>query len=171
MTGRRRRVSRTVKGTRGRGGADVGPAQGGRPSKAAPLGRHQCQICRGRPGQVHRGRQQRIAGTDSEDGHHDPLGRQAYEGNGAPGWSQVGAIRLSRLTWQDIEHLYAAMRASGRGPDWIRRCATVLTRALELARKRGLIDSNPARDAVRPKSTRKKPFAPLEADVRLSSRA
>ena len=58
------------------------------------------------------------------------------------------------------------MRASGRGPDWIRRCATVLTRALELARKRGLIDSNPARDAVRPKSTRKKPFAPLEADVR-----
>jgi integrase len=79
---------------------------------------------------------------------------------------RFGAIVLSRLTWQDIEHLYAAMRASGRGPDWIRRCATVLTRALELARKRGLIDANPSKDAVRPKSVRKKPFAPTEADVR-----
>ena len=33
------------------------------------------------------------------------------------------------------------MRRSGRGPDWIRRCGTVLTRTLELVRKRGLIDS------------------------------
>ena len=79
---------------------------------------------------------------------------------------RFGAIRLSRLTWQDIEDLYAAMRRSGRGPDWVRRCGTVLTRALELARKRGLIDTNPSKDAVRPKSTRKKPFAPLEVDVR-----
>ena len=64
---------------------------------------------------------------------------------------RFGAIRLSRLTWQDIEELYSAMRRSGRGPDWIRRCGTVLTRTLELARKRGLIDSNPSKDAVRPK--------------------
>jgi integrase len=79
---------------------------------------------------------------------------------------RFGTIRLSRLTWQDIEELYAAMRRSGRGPDWIRRCGTVLSRTLELARKRGLIDSNPSKDAVRPKATRKKPFAPLEGDVR-----
>ncbi len=79
---------------------------------------------------------------------------------------RFGSIRLSRLTWQDIEYLYAAMRSSGRGPDWIRRCATVLTRTLDLARKRGLVDSNPSKDAVRPKSTRKKPFAPIEKDVR-----
>ena len=78
---------------------------------------------------------------------------------------RFGAIRLSRLTWQDIEELYAAMRRASRGPDWIRRCGTVLTRALELARKRGLIDSNPSKDAVRPKSTRKKPFAPVGEDV------
>ncbi len=77
-----------------------------------------------------------------------------------------GTILLSRLTWQDIEHLYGAMRASGRGAEWIRRCATVLTRALELARKRGLIDANPSKDAVRPKSIRKKPFAPTEVEVR-----
>jgi integrase len=79
---------------------------------------------------------------------------------------QFGTIRLSRLTWEDVEALYAAMRASGRGPDWIRRCGTVLTRTLDLARKRGLIDSNPSKDAVRPKSTRKKPFAPEGEDVR-----
>jgi integrase len=83
-----------------------------------------------------------------------------------PDGRRFGAILLSRLTWQDIEHLYAAMRASGRGSDWIRRCATVLTRALELARKRGLIDANPSKDAVRPKSVRKKPFAPTEPEVR-----
>lgn len=77
-----------------------------------------------------------------------------------------GAITLSRLNWQDIEQLYAAMRASGRSAAWIRRCATVLTRALDLARKRGLIDGNPSKDAVRPKTVRKKPFAPLEHDVR-----
>lgn len=77
-----------------------------------------------------------------------------------------GSILLSRLTWQDIELLYAAMRASGRGPAWIRRCATALTRALDLARKRGLIDTNPAKDAVRPKSVRTKPFSPAERDVR-----
>lgn len=79
---------------------------------------------------------------------------------------RFGTIRLSRLTWEDIEALYAALRLSGRGPDWIRRCGTVLTRSLELARKRGLIDANPAKDAVRPKSTRKKPYAPLADDVR-----
>ena len=79
---------------------------------------------------------------------------------------KFGAIRLSRLNWEDIESLYAAMRASGRGPDWIRRCGTVLTRSLDLARKRGLIDSNPAKDAVRPKSARKKPASPLEDELR-----
>ena len=79
---------------------------------------------------------------------------------------RFGSIRLSRLTWEDIEALYAAMRRAGRGPDWIRRCGTVLTRSLELARKRGLIDSNPAKDAVRPKSTRKKPFSPSADEVR-----
>jgi hypothetical protein len=59
-----------------------------------------------------------------------------------------GDIRLSRLTWQDIEALFAAMRVRGLGAPWIRRCATVLNRTLELARKRELLDANPAKDAV-----------------------
>lgn len=79
---------------------------------------------------------------------------------------EFGTVPLSRLSWQTIEELYNAMRAAGLGTDWIRRCATVLSRALDLARKRGLIDSNPAKDAVRPKSARTKPFAPEAPQVR-----
>jgi integrase len=81
---------------------------------------------------------------------------------------RFGAIPLSRLAWEDIERLYAAMKRSGRGPDWIRRCGTVLARSLELARKRGLIESNPSKDAVRPKSTRKKPFSPSAVEVHVA---
>ena len=77
-----------------------------------------------------------------------------------------GDIRLSRLTWSDIEQMYAQMRATGRGVDWIRRCATVLTRTLDLTRKRGFLDSNPAKDAARPRSSRTKPFSPSADEVR-----
>lgn len=87
----------------------------------------------------------------------------AYE---LPSGVRFGSVRLSRLTWQDIEHLYGAMRADGKSPAYIRRCATVLARALDLARKRGLIDTNPSRDAARPRLTRSKPFAPSGTDLR-----
>lgn len=73
---------------------------------------------------------------------------------------RFGEVRLGRLTWQDIEYLYAAMRLRGLSAAYIRRCATVLARALEIARKRGLIDSNPSKDAARPRTTRSKPYAP-----------
>ncbi|MGI8791624.1 MAG: site-specific integrase [Acidimicrobiales bacterium] len=79
---------------------------------------------------------------------------------------RFGDVPLSRLTWQEIEALYSAMRSEGMGVDWIRRCATVLTRALELARKRGLLDSNPAKDATRPRTTRSKPVSPSADEVR-----
>lgn len=83
-----------------------------------------------------------------------------------PDGREFGSIRLSRLTRQDIEYLYGAMRAAGKSPACVRRCATVLARALDLARKRGLIDSNPAKDATRPRTSRSKPFAPTAAEVR-----
>jgi len=79
---------------------------------------------------------------------------------------QFGQVSLNRLTWQDIEEMYSSMRIDGAGADWVRRCATVLTRSLEFARKRGLIDSNPAKDATRPRSTRVKPHAPTADEVR-----
>jgi integrase len=37
---------------------------------------------------------------------------------------------------------------------------------LELARRRGLLDTNPAKDAARPRLTRTKPFAPSAKEVR-----
>ena len=77
-----------------------------------------------------------------------------------------GDIRLIRLTWMDIEAAYTAIRARGSGTPHVRRSATVLARALELARKRGLIDSNPSKDAARPRTVRTKPFSPPVADVR-----
>lgn len=83
-----------------------------------------------------------------------------------PDGRRFGDIRLSRLTWQDVEHLYAAMRARGLSSAYVRRCATVLARALDLARKRGLIDSNPSKDATRPRTGRTKPFAPTGEEVR-----
>jgi integrase len=79
---------------------------------------------------------------------------------------RFGDIRLSRLNWQDVEFLYGAMRASGKSAAYIRRCATILARTLELARKRGLIDSNPTKDATRPRTSRSKPFAPTADQVR-----
>jgi integrase len=83
-----------------------------------------------------------------------------------PDGRAFGDVRLSRLNWQDIEHVYNALRASGRSAAWVRRCATVLTRALELARKRGFLDANPAKDAARPRSSRTKPFSPPAQEVR-----
>jgi integrase len=41
----------------------------------------------------------------------------------------------------------------------------MLTRTLELARKRELIEANPSRDAARPRSVRSKPFAPTGSEV------
>lgn len=83
-----------------------------------------------------------------------------------PDGHEFGSVRLSRLTWQDIEYMYAGMKSAGHGADWVRRCATVLSRALDLARKRGLIDGNPSKDAARPRSTRTKPFAPSADELR-----
>jgi integrase len=76
-----------------------------------------------------------------------------------------GKIPLSRVTWFEVEELYAAMRRRGVSRAYVRRCATVLSRGFELARKRGLLDTNPARDATRPRMVRTKPFSPTRAEV------
>lgn len=76
-----------------------------------------------------------------------------------------GSVSLSKLGWEEIENLYRAMARRGAQPAWIRRCATVLTQALDRARKHRLIEHNPARDAKRPKLVRKKPRSPQRAQV------
>jgi site-specific recombinase XerC len=75
-----------------------------------------------------------------------------------------GNVRLSTLGWQDIEEMYRVMRVD-RSADWVRRVATVLSRGLDHARKHGLIDHNPTKDAARPKLVRRKPHSPAKADV------
>jgi integrase len=78
----------------------------------------------------------------------------------------VGDNSLDRLGWEEIEDLYRSMAVAGAGVPWIRRCATVLTNALERARKHGVIDENPAKDADRPKLIRTKPRSPSEGELR-----
>ena len=46
------------------------------------------------------------------------------------------------------------MRGAGKSGSYVRRCATVSAQSLELARTRGLIDANPAKGAVRPRTSR-----------------
>jgi integrase len=166
VTGRRRRVSRTVRGTRADAELALSRLKVADHEKRLPSGGTNAKSVKAALALY----QQAAEGGSLELAPKTlTTTRSAIKVMASAELSDgrlFGAIPLSRLTWQDIEHLYAAMRKSGRGPDWIRRCGTVLTRALELARKRGLIDSNPSKDAVRPKSVRRKPFAPTEADVR-----
>jgi len=74
-------------------------------------------------------------------------------------------IRPERLTWEDVEDLYATMKSSGLGADWIRRCATVLNRTLDYAKKHKVVDANPCSDAARPRTVRTKPYSPSRKDV------
>jgi len=81
-----------------------------------------------------------------------------------PDGRRFGDIRLAGLGWREIEALYREVRST-RSAAWTRRLATALTRALDRARKHGLLDHNPARDAARPKLARTKPVSPTKADV------
>jgi hypothetical protein len=83
-----------------------------------------------------------------------------------PDGRRFGDVRLGSMSWQEVEQCFVAMKAAGKGADWVRRCATVLSRALGLVRKRGLIDANPCEDAARPRSTRVKPFSPTVDEMR-----
>lgn len=76
-----------------------------------------------------------------------------------------GDLTLASLGWADIESLYRVMRATGQSAATVRRKATVLATALDRARKHGLIDHNPARDASRPKAVRSKPHSPGRDEV------
>lgn len=83
-----------------------------------------------------------------------------------PDGQRFGAIRLTKLTWREIEQLYAVLKDGGRSVDWVRRCATVLSQSLEYGKKRGLLESNPSKDSRRPKSKRTKPYSPTAPEVK-----
>lgn len=77
---------------------------------------------------------------------------------------RFGNIRLSTLSWDDVETMYRQLRKRC-GAAWVRRCATVLSQGLERARKHDLIDHNPAKDAARPKMVRTKPHSPPKDEL------
>ncbi len=165
LTGRRRRVSRTVRGTR----ADAEVA-----ASRLKVANHERRLVTGRTSARTVGAAL-VEYLDAIDaGAVELAPRTIVTTRSAvrtmtvmelPVGRAFGTIPLSRLTWRDVEALYLAMRDSGRGVEWIRRCATVLTQALEFGRKRGLLESNPAKDAKRPRTTRTKPFAPTAHQV------
>ena len=160
VTGRRRRVSRTVVGSREEAEIALARLKVAGHDKRLPSGGTNARS-------VHAAFQLYLQAVDA--GLVELAPRTIVTTRSAartmcsvllPDGRAFGDVRLSRLTWQDIEGLYAGMRASGRSTAWVRRCATVLNRTLDLARKRGLLDANPATDATRPRSSRTKPFSP-----------
>jgi integrase len=166
VTGRRRRVSRTVRGTRDEAELALARLRVADHEKRLPAGGTNARSVAA----AFRLYQQAVdAGLIELAPSTIATVRSASKVTAAvelPDGRLFGKIRLSRLTWQDIEYLYSAMRTAGKSPAYVRRCATVLARALDLARKRGLIDSNPTKDATRPRTSRTKPYAPTGEEVR-----
>ena len=165
VTGRRRRVSRTIVGTREKAEIALARLKVADHESRLPLGGSSARSVRA-AFQLY---QQAVdAGLIELSPSTRVTVRSAVRtmssmliGDG----KAFGDIRLSRLTWQDIG---GVRRDEGDWP-WPRlgpSMCTVLNRSLELARKRGLLETNPAKDATRPRSTRKKPFAPTGKEVR-----
>jgi integrase len=165
VTGRRRRVSRRVHGTRE--DAEVALAK-------LRVADHQRRLPR--PGTAARTVRAALDGyvQDAESGVIELAPKTVVTTRSArntmcaielPDGRIFGDIPLSKLGWEDIEALYRALRTSGRSAATVRRHATVLARALDRARKHGLIEHNPARDATRPKTVRTKPYSPPRDDI------
>lgn len=165
VTGRRRRVSRRVRGTRGDAEAALA---------ALRVADHQGRARR--PGTSARtvGAALDAYVADMESGIIEVAPKTVVTTRSARNTMSrtvlsdgrtFGSIRLSQLGWEVIEDLYRSMARSGLQAPWVRRCATVLTQALDRARKHHLIDHNPARDARRPRLVRSKPRAPEREQV------
>jgi hypothetical protein len=153
----RRRGGRARPAPRRRARRSVAPARharSDRPGRARRLPRR-------RRGRRHRAGSQ--AARHLEVRPHDDVRCRASDGR------RFGHIQLSSLCWQDIEEMVRVTRI-GRSVERVRRSGTVLSRALNRARKRGLIEHNPAKDAARPKAVRRKPESPQLATSARSSR-
>jgi integrase len=166
VTGRRRRVSRQIRGTKG--DAEVALAQ---LKVADATGRMRRRGTTARTVQA-------ALDTYIDDGERGDIvlakstivtsrsARNTVCDTALADGRRFGDLPLDQLDWEDVEDLYRSMAIAGAGTAWIRRCATVLTNALDRARKHGVIDHNPAKDAARPNLVRTKPYSPSETDVR-----
>ena len=165
MTGRRRRVSRTVRGSPKDGELALARLKVAGHERRLPSGGTNARSLAAAL-ELYQTTAEVVRSNRAKDRHDFALRDQ---GDGVDGASRRPKVWCHPVEPADLARRRASLRGYagfGSGPDWIRRCATVFTRGLELARKRGLIDANPSKDAVQPKSVRTKPFAPVEAEVR-----
>lgn len=168
VTGRRRRVSRQVPGTRKDAEAALARLKVAAEQRRAPSGRTSARSVRAA---LDLYLEAADAGTielaprsllTSRSAANTMCATVLLDGR------TFGATQLHKLTWREIEEMYGAMRTKGATTSWVRRCATVLSTSLEFARKRGLIDSNPSKDATRPRTNREKPISPKSDAVRVA---
>jgi integrase len=82
-----------------------------------------------------------------------------------PTQSTFGDMPLSRLDWKTVEQLYGCWNET-LTPQARSRYASTLTKVLEHAKRTGWIDTNPARDARRPRVPTHRPDVPARSDVR-----
>lgn len=75
-----------------------------------------------------------------------------------------GRRRLRDITTADVDGLIQALLKAGKSPSTIRYCVSMLSVALERARKIGLIPTNPVSDATRPRlnPAKNQAFTPTE---------
>lgn len=78
---------------------------------------------------------------------------------------EIGTVRMDRLTPEHLDAVYLAMQRAGRAESTIRQTHRILSRALEIAYRRGVLPLNPAKliDAPTAKAKEMKPPGQAEA--------
>ncbi len=166
VTGRRRCTTRQIEGSRRDAEVALARPKVAHEGAPAPEPRNDSSHHPRRVRRIPGSGRLRPGRTCPENDRDDAVGGKHHVVDPITGRSGVRHDAAEVLELADDRGALWRNEGSRFGTDWIRRCATVLSRALDLARKRGFIESNPAKDAVRPKSTRTKPFAPTASDVR-----
>lgn len=164
-TGKRRRVSRTIAGNRDDVDLELAQLKVNASQRRAPAGPTRAQsvqaaleeyVIAARAGRIELAPSTIVTTASAVR----TMSKQVLSDG-----QQFGDIRLTKLSWQDIEEMYASMRRNGATPSWIRRSATALSRALAYARKSGVITFNPSTDASRPHLVQEKPYSPSSDEV------
>lgn len=77
----------------------------------------------------------------------------------------LGKVPLQQISPAHIQRFYAEKLKEGRAPAYVRKMGAVLGRALEVAHRWGLIPTNPARLADKPKIEKKESVIPTPEQV------
>jgi integrase len=86
-----------------------------------------------------------------------------------PGGAMAGELPLSKVTWREVEAVFAKW-VGVLDPKTSSRYASTLSKVMENAKRAGWIRSNPCADARRPKVPTHRPDVPTPGDVRVAVR-